>query len=93
MKGRATMRGSDGSPQTSGRSSKLAALGAGDAESQNRQHNVCDEERRIWLLFTSSGKDAFMLVFWLGNFGRGTFQLDIELVDNRSAPPHNNERS
>ena len=82
------MRGSDLSPQTSGRWPKSAALSGDDDESQNRQHNVRDEGRRKWLALhlLDIGKDALLVlvfVFHLSNFGRDTFELGIELVDNR----------
>lgn len=65
-----------------------AVMSAGDEESQNRQRNEREEERRAWLAlftFVEFGKDALLaavLVFQLGSFGRATFELDIELVDN-----------
>jgi len=82
------MRGSDLSPQTPGRWPKSAALSGDDEESQNRQHNVRDEGRRKWLALhlLDIGKDALLVlvfVFHLSNFGRDTFELGIELVDNR----------
>jgi hypothetical protein len=57
-----------------------------DEESRNHQHNVRDGGRRKWLALhlLDIGKDALpVLVFHLSNFGRDTFELDIELVDNR----------
>jgi hypothetical protein len=82
------MRGSDLSPQTPGRWPKSAALSGDDEESRNHQHNVRDEGRRKWLALhlLDIGKDALLVlvfVFHLSNFGRDTFELGIELVDNR----------
>jgi hypothetical protein len=75
------MRGSDLSPQTSRRWSKSAALSTDDKESRNHQHNVRDEGRRKWLaLFTLSSSASPSSS---GSFGHDTFQLDVELVDNR----------
>ena len=62
-----------------------AVMSAGDEESQNRQRNEREEERRVWLAlftFVEFGKDALLaavLLFQLGSFGRVSSQLDIKL--------------
>jgi len=82
------MRGSDLSPQTPGRWLKSAALSIDDEESRNHQHNVRDGGCRkgLALHLLDIGKDALLVlvfVFHLSKFGRDTFELGIELVDNR----------
>jgi hypothetical protein len=80
------MRGSDLSPQTPGRWSKSAALSAVMTKSHEIINTTCatEDAGNGWLFISSiSAKTPPVLVFHLSNFGRDTFELDIELVDNR----------